>query len=300
MKENEYILSPKETRRKEDSTNVVVFLFSLADYGFYESIHHEMEQVLQQKGYSMLLCALESDDGQSKKHIQHIVDLKPEGIIYALRDFKEEYVDIIVKAKIPFVLIRKYIHAKEIFDCVYVNFAEGAYKMTRHMLEHNYKKISLFVEKASFQFVHDFCDGWKTAYREKDIPYDENWIVHTRNTTEGGYYRAREILESEEIPDAFFCASSEMALGVLYAARELNISVPDKLAVVGFTDSEIAELSFPKLTTVDQSLGQVGVLALRLLFDQIEQNSTSLPFPQEIVIQPKLRIRQSCGCPLAL
>lgn len=280
---------------KSTAPRALLFLYDAEDDGFYNPILPGMETVLQPRGYMALFCPLSRQAERRSAQMAVVIGQKPAGVIWALRDFHAEEVARLTDHGIPLVLARKYDHAPTTYPHCYIDFTVGAFRMTQHLLSLGHRHIALLVEKASFQFVASFCGGWKRAYFENNLPFDESWIVHTPNTVEGGHEKACEMLLAADMPDAFFCASNEMAFGVLRAARELNIAVPDQLAIVGFTDSPVATLSEPPLTTIRQPLQQLGAVAARMLLDRIESPPDATCQPQEIVLQPQLCIRKSCG-----
>ncbi|MEA4971318.1 MAG: LacI family DNA-binding transcriptional regulator [Candidatus Pelethousia sp.] len=295
MQEVGYVSTRMPGGGVDNRSHTICFLFSVADYGFYEEALDGLESILQPRRYTALLCPISCDPARRAFQFETICARKPDGIIYALRDFHPENMEQINAARIPIVLARKYEQAPETYNCCYVNFAEGSYRMTQHLIALGRRKIMLLVEKVSFQFVASFCEGWRRAYEESGLPCSDAWIIHTQNTVEGGYAKAMELLQDKKAPEAFFCASGEMAFGALRAARDLNVSTPEELAVVGFTDPAIAQLSEPKLTTIDQSTRRLSIVAVRMLFDIIEESDSENAAPQEIVLQPKLFIRNSCG-----
>jgi DNA-binding LacI/PurR family transcriptional regulator len=79
---------------------------------------------------------------------------------------------------------------------------------------------------------------------------------------------AKELLNLPEPPTAIFVATDFQALGVLKAARQLDIKVPQQLAVIGFDDLDMAE--YADLTTISQHLDESGRLAVEILLAQIE------------------------------
>ena len=86
-----------------------------------------------------------------------------------------------------------------------------------------------------------------------------------------------------------------MAFGALRAARDLGVPVPERIAIVGFTDSSVAMLSEPELTTIRQPIQQLGSIAAHMLLDLIDSPADADRQPQEVVLQPQLCIRKSCG-----
>ena len=79
------------------------------------------------------------------------------------------------------------------------------------------------------------------------------------------------------------------------AARDDGVDIPARLAVVGFDDSLLCDLVTPELTSIEQPSKRLGMVAARLLFDLIEDAQIAETVPQEVVLQPKLKIRRSCG-----
>jgi DNA-binding LacI/PurR family transcriptional regulator len=99
---------------------------------------------------------------------------------------------------------------------------------------------------------------------------------------------ARELLNLTEPPTAIFSATDFQALGVLKAARQLNVSVPEQLAIIGFDDLDMAE--YADLTTICQHLDESGRLAVEILLAQLE--SPSRP-PKHVKIPLTLIERQT-------
>lgn len=295
MQQTGYAPVRSRPRRQGGCKHAVLFLFNEADYNFYEQIQEGFETVVRPRGYVMLFCQISPDAGRRAAQIDAILRQRPAGVIWALRDFHAEEVERFAQSGIPLVLARKYDQAPATYPHCYTDFTVGSFRMTQHLLSLGHRHIALLVEKASFQFVSSFCGGWRRAYFENNLPFDESWIVHTQNTVEGGHDKAREMLLAPDVPDAFFCASNEMAFGVLRAARELGLAIPGQLAIVGFTDSPVATLSEPPLTTIRQPIQQLGAVAARMLLDLIESPPDAACQPQEIVLQPQLCIRGSCG-----
>ncbi|HYZ29572.1 MAG TPA: substrate-binding domain-containing protein, partial [Thermoleophilaceae bacterium] len=85
------------------------------------------------------------------------------------------------------------------------------------------------------------------------------------NSRDEGHRAALALLQAEPRPTAVLAMSDELAVGVLAAARELDVRVPDDLSVLGWDDSASARAGDPPLTTVGQSLHDQGRTCARLL-----------------------------------
>lgn len=82
---------------------------------------------------------------------------------------------------------------------------------------------------------------------------------------------------------------------MLKAARDRGVSIPEELGLACLTDSPLCTIVTPALTSLEQPARRLGMVAARMLFDLLENEEFSAGVPQEIILQPKLKIRRSCG-----
>ena len=268
--------------RLSSRSRLIAFLFSEADYYFYSDIRSGLESIAGLRGYTVLFCPIAAEQQRRSQQLRTIFEQKLDGAIWALRDFYPEDIKMIDERQVPLVLARKYDSAPtDRYNCCYINFAEASYRMTRHLLEMGHRRIGLMFENVSQQFMNSFCQ-------------EASLLLNAPNSMAGGYAKTMELLDAGEMPEAVFCASDEQAFGVLKAAHEKGVRVPEELAVAGFTDSPMSNLCDPELTTIDLPIYRLGIIAARMLFDVIEDTGSEVT-PGEVVLQPKLRIRRSCG-----
>ena len=104
------------------------------------------------------------------------------------------------------------------------------------------------------------------------LPYDPSLEVDGAFTLAGGTDAGRQLLVRPDRPTAIFAASDEMAIGVLRAARELHLRVPEDVSVVGVDDHELA--AFFDLTTVAQPVLEQGRVAARQVLDALAASTT--------------------------
>lgn len=283
-------------KRISSRSRILAFLFSEADYTFYSPIVGGLESIAKHREYTVMCCPLSDIAERRAQQISALCRQNIDGYIWALRDFCEEDINRITETKSPLILARKYTAASaQSFSCCYINFTEASRRMTQHLIDQGHRRIALLFENVSQQFMKSFCAGWEQALGENGMPCDQSLIISTPNTVAGGYLKTKELIREGNLPDAFYCASDELAFGVMRAAQEHGIAVPEQLAVAGFTDSPMSRLTEPALTTIDLPIQRLGAVAARMLFDIIEDAGLDTPPRDEIVLQPKLKIRRSCG-----
>ncbi len=179
-----------------------------------------------------------------------------------------------------------------------VDNVRGAYKATAHLCQTGRKRIALFNGPTSPRRGEDPSSaaqerlaGYKQALAELGRPFDPELVVPI-NTWE--YEEAAlhfDELRGKAKFDAVFCAAGDLvAMGVIEAARQAGMKIPQDLAVVGYDDILPARLLAPSLTTVHQEFQEMGSLAFDLALQAVDGK---LKAPQRVVIDPELVVRES-------
>ncbi|PMJ49302.1 LacI family DNA-binding transcriptional regulator [Vibrio splendidus] len=176
-------------------------------------------------------------------------------------------------------LVEQYQHLNLIFIDVpsnsKVNYVcgdheEGAKLAAQHLLESGRTDFLLITgpnESSASKIRHQ---SWLAALSDAEskvqYQYQGNWQA------ESGYLGVREAVAKQAVFDAVLVASDQMALGVLRALQELQIPVPDKVAVVGFDGIEDSAFFNPPLTTIKQDFTTIGRQAV-VLAEKLNANS---------------------------
>ena len=117
----------------------------------------------------------------------------------------------------------------------------------------------------------------------------------TQPDPEPSYRLGRELFghfDRPNRPTAVFAASDTIAIGLIQAAYQLRIAVPEQLSIVGFDDIDIASFTVPPLTTISQSGVEMGRIAVNLLLDMLGRGMPSSEV-EDVVVTPRLVVRQS-------
>jgi DNA-binding LacI/PurR family transcriptional regulator len=136
--------------------------------------------------------------------------------------------------------------------------------------------------------------GYLAAMAASGVALPDGAVESGPATIEGGIAAMRRAWEGGLRPTGVLAMSDAMAIGVLRAARELGLLVPEDLSVVGFDDIDISQHTNPPLTTVHQPIREKGETAVRLLLAVIERRD---PVPEVIQLETRLTIRGSTASP---
>ncbi|MDO7836411.1 substrate-binding domain-containing protein [Sphingobium sp. HBC34] len=162
------------------------------------------------------------------------------------------------------------------------NMAGGALAAT-HLLARGRRSLAFFGNVSVPEFAARY-QGFLSA-----LPADARdrvELVHAHVTPEASYRAATDYFAAGHRPDGIFAASDVTAMGVIAAAAEQDMRVPEQLSVIGFDDVPLAQMSNPPLTTVRQDIRRGAALLVELLCRRLAgETAQSVQFAPELVIR---------------
>jgi DNA-binding LacI/PurR family transcriptional regulator len=179
-------------------------------------------------------------------------------------------------------------------DVVVVANEAGAYAATRHLLRMGHRNLAVITGPLHLTNATERLKGFRRALDEARISIEPEYVQEARFDRQSGHQAALRLLRMLPRPTAIFACNDLMALGVLLAARELDVSCPEELSVVGFDNLDFTEFIAPALTTVHQSGYQLGATAARLLLERIDGSKQRI---KKLVLPTELKIRHSAAPP---
>ncbi len=258
-------------------------------------------------GYHLLLEGVGDFEGESPDapidydEIAELVDRsRVDGVILPPPIcFDNRVLEIIRQKSVPCVRIAGS-PARDISLRVSIDNIAGAHDIADHLISMGHRNLAIVRGPENFVASALRFEGFAAALRGHGLDLPACNITRGEFDGQSGYVCARELLQLPDRPTAIFASNDEMAAGVLSAAQELKISVPDQLSVAGFDDAPIARSVFPRLTTVRQPLRAMGEKSVELLEDYIRHldTNTADTIRPSVVLDYELKVRQSTG-PLA-
>jgi len=165
----------------------------------------------------------------------------------------------------------------------------GALEAVEYLLDLGHRRIGFIGGRPEIMSSGRRLMGYKDALTQAGIEIDETLILPGDFSTQTGYERALQLLSLASPPTAIFSSNDQSAIGVLQAADEIGLRIPDDLSVIGFDN--ISEAEYLGLTTVDQHLADMGYVATQMLIKLV--NGEELD-SKVFKMQTKLIERKSC------
>lgn len=166
----------------------------------------------------------------------------------------------------------------------------AARQLTQHLIDFGHRRIG-FISGARQRSGSEMrYAGYLQALTENNIALDEALVAEGQFTFESGELAAQQLLQLAEPPSAIFASSDYMAAGVMKAAIQLSISVPDQLSVCGFDDDPIARFLTPTLTTIRHPVSALAQSAGEMLIHQLKKRDAVYEIEE---LHSKLILRES-------
>ncbi len=225
-----------------------------------------IQEVLEETDYELVLYSIRSPDQLQRQLRLLSTQNRVDGAIVLSLPFSEDEVRQ-AKPDLPLVVldnpsIQHYPHT--LID----NF-RGGQMATEYLIAHGHRAIGFIGDpvKGFFGFTstRERYQGFLHALAEAGLEAREAWHHFGGYTEQDARLEAQQVLSLEDRPTALFAATDKLAFGVLAAAAEMGLRVPDDLAVIGFDDIQNAR--HMQLTTVHQPLAESGRLGAQLLLD---------------------------------
>ena len=174
------------------------------------------------------------------------------------------------------------------------NDREAVREATDHLIQQGHRLIGLIEGPDGFRSARERRLGFEDALKAAGVNLPRSLITQGNYTFETGVTAANRLLDLSPRPTAIFASNDEMAAGVVFAARERGISVPDELSVVGFDDTPIAAHIWPPLTTVRWPIVSMARAAARKLVGDMVGGPASTEQPSEL---PSTLVKRSSVAP---
>jgi len=268
-------------------TYVLALLLPDSSNPYFAEVALKIERAAAAEGYALLIANTHDDPAQELRLLREMRSRGVDGVILA-SVFHDTWPGD--AREIPLVLIDAF-HPVEGVPSVGVDAAASARAAVEHLAEvHGRRSIALVLGASADPAgnVDPRQVGWADALA--DTGAASGGIAVTSWSRAGGIAAAQQLLTGPDRPDAVFAGSDLLGVGVLRAAADRGLRVPEDLSVISYDGTEEAAFSIPRLTTLSQPTDDVARAAIAAIL------APSAAAGRHVVLPGELVIRESCGC----
>lgn len=271
-------------------SRVVGLLVDYLSSSYMDEIIRGIDEALDAENYDLMLYTTHRRKTKESAYVTKLTRKLADGLLLILPRNAAAYLDTLRQRQFPHVLV-DYLSDKQDVPSVSATNFRGAYDAMSFLLSLGHQRIGFITGTMEFGCARDRLEGYHAALKDHGIPADPDLIAEGNFMQPQGYQGAHRLLSLPERPTAIFASNDMMAFGVMEAARERGLRLPEDLSVVGFDDIPQASYVHPALTTVRQPLEEMGRSAAHLLLKYIAHPSAEI---ERIELPTRLMIRESC------
>lgn len=237
---------------------------------FFAGIVRSINQRVVQSGLQMILVMAEPSREPSSLE-QYLTGGHVDGVLLVSLHGDDELLGALVEAGVPTVIAGRSLGHRRV-SSVDADNRGGARAAVEHLVAAGRRRVATITGPRDMVAGLDRFEGYLDGLRETGLPIDESLVIQADFSHRGGVEAARQLLDRAPDVDALFAASDLIAAGALQTFAANGRGVPDDIALVGFDDSSVAQLTDPSLTTVRQPLDAMGSLMCELLIEEIDED----------------------------
>ncbi|MBN2305233.1 MAG: LacI family DNA-binding transcriptional regulator [Anaerolineae bacterium] len=255
---------------------------------FYSYVIAGAERECQRLGLNLMFASVDVDS--HNRVIQWpplLFDERVDGLLI-IGTFLEDSIAQIGDHTDAIVLVDAYAPGLNV-DSIVTDNLNGALNAVNYLIDSGHTAIGLLGSTPdAYPSIRERRKGYQRALKQAGI--EKTYIEDGLLTREDGYATALKLLRRAPEITAIFACNDEVAIGVMNAAQELNLKIPDNLSLVGFDNIDLVQEVSPRLTTVQVHKTLMGKLGVRHLRDQIERNE---PVSVTTIVGTELVVRES-------
>lgn len=257
---------------------------------FFSEVMRGMSTVAQARGYNILLSISINPEDELSKCLQLVRERRVDGLILSTSRVKDPLIAALSEEGAPFVVIGRCLERPVL--SVNNDNVKAGYNATVHLLEEGYREIAYLSGETDLVVTIDRMNGYKQALLERGLPLVEERIGVADFSEQDGYEALCQMKERGVSFDAVVASDDLLALGALRFAERYGLRVPEDLGIVGFNDTPLMVYTHPPLTSVRILSYELGVEAMDLLIDALE-NPDKKRLKKEVVLPSELIVRGS-------
>ncbi len=256
---------------KTNKSNMVGIVIPELSNLFTTTIISDIEDVLRQKGYGVIVADCRSDEKLEEEKLEFMLSKQIDGLIYVPVSSNSNNIEFVKKSGIPIVLIDRKLKN---FNCDFVGIdnVEATKKAVDILIENGHKNIAFIAGPNDISTAKERLEGYEKSLTENNVEIKEKNIYHANYTVEEGYKSMIDIIENNQEITAVFASNYESSVGAVMAINEKELKIPEDLSLVGFDSIELSKVMNPKLTIISQPMNEIAKNASRIILERLANN----------------------------
>lgn len=252
--------------KTHESRTIGVLIPELSNI-FATSIISEMEEMLREKGYGIIVCDCRTDLNLEQESLRFLLSKMVDGLIIMPISTDSKALKIALDNNVPITVLDRMTDSDKVSHIV-INNREISSQAVNNIIERGLRRIALITGDMEVYTAKERRMGYQEALEAVGC-YDESLVYNGGLSVEGGYQATKRMLKECKDIEAVFVTNYEMSVGSMIAMTEEGKLVGNEIEFIGFDNVEMSKVFTPKLATVNQPLKEIGQMAARTITSMI-------------------------------
>lgn len=266
----EFRVNPYARSLKTNRSRAIGILLPDMTAPFFGSVITALERTLREHGYHTLISCYSSNHGLERDNLRYLISTGIDGMIYIPEDLSaDEFYELTAHCNIPVVQVDRMIQGVE-SDIVLVDNADVVYRAVAALIEKGHRRTAMVAGPKSVFTAKERQIGYLRALSDHGVLYDDELFISDENAFATGYRGGKQLLQLEDRPTAIISTNYDITIGLVTAARELGVKIPEDVDIVGFDCVEVCTMMNPPLPVIQQPEQLIGQTAAAHLLSRLE------------------------------
>lgn len=252
--------------KTHESRTIGVLIPELSNI-FATSIISEMEEMLREKGYGIIVCDCRTDLNLEQESLRFLLSKMVDGLIIMPISTDSKALKLALDNNVPITVLDRMTDSDKVSHIV-INNREISSQAVNNLIERGLRRIALIAGDMEVYTAKERRMGYQEALEAVGC-YDESLVYNGGLSVEGGYQATKRMLKECKDIEAVFVTNYEMSVGSMIAMTEEGKLVGNEIEFIGFDNVEMSKVFTPKLATVNQPLKEIGQMAARTITSMI-------------------------------
>jgi LacI family transcriptional regulator len=292
-KELNYQVNPFASSLRKQKSNTIAVVIPEVVNGFFGRVINGVESIAQEKGYHVLIYLTHENMQKEVAISQLLQNGRVDGIMMSLSEQTTDttHLEALKAKEIPLVFfdrIPEHIDSPK----VTTDDVNCGIVATEHLIENGCKRIAYLSMSQNLSISHTRLSGYLEALKRNKMKEDNSLIVYCTGEEEQKSDSVRKLLKRKNRPDGIFASVEKLAITTYEMCGELGLKIPEDIKIITLSNSYMAGLLNPSLTTIIQPAYEIGREAAAILFKMVEKRRHHFLL-ERTVLNSKLVARNS-------
>lgn len=292
-----YHANPFARSLRENKSKTIAVIIPERINNFFAQVIDGIEEVAQEEGYHLLVYNTHEDIERERKIVNVLLNGRADAIVMSVTSQTSDvsHLQKLHDRGLPVIFFDR-VRAEIPTTKFITNDYESAYEGTKHLIKQGCKRIAFLMLSKDLSISKERQRGYNDAIIDEGWEIDPGLTLYCSHDEENNVKLVEELLLSRDCPDGILASVEKLAFATYHAIKKTKLRIPEDLKILSFSNTSIAGLLSPSLTTITQPALSIGNECAKLLIKKLTKPKHYELLDQVITIPSKIIIRSSTIC----